>query len=156
AKMLLPLLGGSPGVWNTCMVFFQATLLIAYLYADVISHRLTAKQQALIHVIILACAFVVLPVRISPSAAPPVDINPIPWLLFTLTLTVGLPFFAVSTTAPLLQKWFSELGLTSSRDPYFLYAASNLGSLLGLLSYPFLIEPALSLKAQASDWQIAF
>src|SRR5438094_659248 len=148
AKMVLPRLGGTPAVWNTCMVFFQAALLAGYTYAHLTTSWFGVRRQAGLHLILLAAPLLVLPITVNESWVPPGDANPIPWLLGLLLVSVGLPFFVVSTSAPLLQKWFASTGHPSAQDPYFLYGASNLGSMLALLSYPTLIEPHLSLAAR--------
>ncbi len=153
-KILLPLLGGSPAVWNTCMVFFQGALLAGYGYSHVLTTRLSAKRQALVHCVLLALAAATLPMPVDvgdPSGA-----DPVRWLLTTLLLTVGLPFFVVSTTGPLLQRWFSTTDHAKAKDPYFLYAASNAGSLTGLLAYPAIVEPLLGRKAQTFAWTVGF
>src|SRR5215471_3063020 len=141
AKLVLPLLGGTPAVWNTCMVFFQAMLLIGYAYAHAAPRWLGVRRQAILQVVLLGLPIFVLPLGLPEGWTPPGSANPIPWLLAFLGVAVGLPFFVLSTNTPLLQKWFADSGHTSARDPYFLYAASNLGSILALLSYPILIEP---------------
>lgn len=155
-KILLPLLGGTPAVWNTCMVFYQTLLFLGYLYA----HRLTThsehQRQIQIHTALLIFSFIALPVGLSDNITPPTDSNPTLWLIWTLFIAIGVPFFVVSTTAPLLQKWFSQCGHASSHDPYYLYAASNAGSLLALLSYPFLIEPNIGLASQRIVWSFAY
>jgi len=156
ARMVLPLLGGSPAVWNTAMVFYQAVLLAGYGYAHWLTSRFRGRIQFSIHGCLLLLAALTLPVGISGHWQPPSDANPIPWLLGMLTLSIGLPFFAVSTTSPLLQRWFSLTRHPDAHDPYFLYVASNAGSLLGLLSYPLLIEPNTSLKWQSGGWAIGF
>lgn len=156
AKMVLPRLGGSPAVWNTCVVFFQAAMLAGYAYAHVSSRRLTLGQQAAVHVLLIVLAAFVLPVAIPADWVPPVDGSPIPGLLALLFVTIGAPFFIVSATAPLLQKWFSETDHPSARDPYFLYAASNLGSIAALLAYPFLVEPLWPLSLQSEGWTISY
>src|SRR5438552_1206245 len=148
AKMVLPLLGGTPAVWNTCMVFFQAALLAGYAYAHALTTRFSVRRQLLLHMVVLALPILVLPIGIG-NWVPPYESNPILWLLALLCVSVGLPFFVLSTSAPLLQKWFASTGHKAGRDPYFLYAASNLGSMLALLSYPILVEPGLPLKANA-------
>jgi len=145
-KILLPLLGGSPAVWNTCLVFFQTALLAGYCYAHVLARRVPLRLQVAVHAAMLAAAATFLPVATLPG---PPDGPPIPWLLGTLALTVGPPFIALSATAPLLQRWFSVTHDRAARDPYFLYAASNAGSLGSLLAYPFIIEPALSRGSQS-------
>ncbi|MBW4497007.1 MAG: fused MFS/spermidine synthase [Oscillatoria princeps RMCB-10] len=152
AKMILPLLGGSPSVWNTCLFFFQAILLLGYGYGHLTTAWWGARRQAVTHSILLLLPVACLPVAVSKSWVPPQDGSPIPGLLALLLVSAGLPFFVVSTTAPLVQKWFAGTGHPSSQDPYFLYSASNLGSLLGLLSYPTLIEPNFSLTRQSWLW----
>jgi hypothetical protein len=156
ARMALPLLGGSPSVWNTALVFYQATLLAGYLYADVSARLLGVRRQAVLHILLLLSALAVLPIRIAANWTPPTDVNPTMSLLGLLVSSVGLPFFAVSTTAPLLQRWFTKTGHPSAADPYFLYAASNAGSFLALLSYPLLVEPLLPLSIQARSWAIGY
>jgi hypothetical protein len=151
-KMVLPLLGGTPAVWNTCMVFFQALLLAGYAYAHASTARLGVRRQSLAHLAVLVLPLAVLPIGLSHATAPPGDAAPVPWLLLTLTLAVGLPFFVVATSGPLLQQWFTATGHPSARDPYFLYAASNLGSLLALVAYPVVVEPAYALAEQSRLW----
>ena len=151
AKMALPRLGGSPAVWNTSLMFFQIVLLVGYGYAHLSTQRLGLRAQVTVHAVALAAPLLVLPVAL-PHWSPPGASAPIPWLLGLLVVTVGLPFFVVSTASPLTQRWFSARGHRLSADPYFLYAAGNAGSLLGLLSYPFLIEPRYTLAEQASLW----
>ena len=152
AKMALPLLGGSPAVWNTCMVFFQAVLLAGYGYTHAVTRRLGARRQAALHLGLLLLPLLVLPIRIPPAWAPPAQQNPIPWLLTLLLMSVGLPFFMLSTIAPTLQAWYARTGHPSAQDPYFLYGASNLGSIVALLSYPILLEPRLRLAEQSVLW----
>ena len=156
ARLVLPLLGGSPAVWNTTQVFFQAALLAGYAYAYVTSRWLTPRRQILLHVCLLLAPLLVLPIAIPQGWTPPTTSNPAPWLLALLTISVGLPFFVVSTSGPLLQQWFARTGHRSAADPYFLYAASNLGSLLALLSYPVVIEPTLRLMDQSRVWTIGY
>ena len=155
-KILLPLLGGSPSVWNTCMVFYQTILFLGYLYAHYLSTRLTQHRQIMVHVGLILVSFIALPVGLPDQIAPPTESNPTFWLLGILFVSIGLPFFVISTTAPLVQKWFSNVGHHTSDDPYFLYAASNAGSLIALLSYPFVIEPNIGLSNQQSFWSIGF
>ena len=154
-KALLPLLGGTPSVWNTAMMFFQIVLLAGYLYAHAIA-RLKRGQQALIHGVILLGALVVLPFGSTTGLTPPTEGSPLPWLVRTLVVMAGLPFFAVSASAPLLQSWFGTTGHKDSRDPYFLYAASNAGSLGALLGFPFVLEPALSVGGQGWGWAAGY
>jgi hypothetical protein len=155
-KMVLPLLGGSPAVWNTCMVFYQAALLGGYAYAHAAPRWLGLKRQALLHLGLLLLGALALPIGIARGWTPPASSSPIPWLLLVLTASVGLPFFVVSATAPLLQRWFSHTGHAAARDPYFLYGASNLGSMTALLSYPFLVEAHLRLAEQARVWALGY
>lgn len=155
-KLILPKLGGTPQVWNTCMVFFQSVLLLGYAYTHSLSTRLKLRQQLMVH-----CALLVVPIGLiiwQPFYStvyewePPTGGNPIPQTLMLLATLVGIPFFVVSTTAPLLQKWFAYSGDPAAKDPYFLYGASNLGSLLSLLFYPVLIEPFAALPFQTDIW----
>lgn len=155
-KILLPLLGGSPAVWNTCMVFYQTILFLGYLYAHWLSTHFRQNRQILIHFAVIIISFLALPLALPENSIPPTENNPTFWLLKTLFLAIGLPFFVVSTTAPLIQKWFSLIGHKTSDDPYFLYAASNTGSLIALLSYPFLLEPSIGLTHQKIYWSIAY
>ena len=155
-KLLLPLLGGTPAVWNTCMVFYQTLLFLGYLYAHFLSSRCGTQRQIQIHTGLLLLSIIALPVGLAPELSPPTEGNPSFWLVRTLFMAIGIPFFVVSTTAPLLQKWFAEYGHQHSRDPYFLYAASNAGSLLALLSYPFVIEPHIGLADQRLIWSVAY
>lgn len=150
---MLPALGGSPAVWNTCMVFFQGVLLLGYGYSHVLSRRLSPRAQAVVHAGVMALAFVTLPIAVQ--VGPPQG-SPVLWLLATLSVIVALPFFVVSTTGPLLQRWFSHSSHASARDPYFLYIASNAGSAIGLLAYPFLLEPTLSRHDQGVAWTIGY
>lgn len=151
-KMLLPLLGGSPAVWNTCLVFFQAALLLGYLYAHGQGKWFNIRTQVVIHVALLAGYFLIMPIAVPSNWEPPTNSNPIPWLLLVLSVAVGLPFVLLSSTAPLLQSWYSKSGGQWASDPYFLYVASNTGSLVGLLAYPLLIEPNLRLTQQSWAW----
>ncbi len=156
AKMVLPRLGGSPAVWSTCLVFFQAVLLLGYTYAHLLTRLLSRPMQILVHVaVLLPLAALVLPLDLGAGAPPPGE-APALWLLMRLSLVAGLPVFAISATAPLLQRWFADLDHETAGDPYFLYAASNAGSLLALLAYPLLVEPALPLDRQATLWSCGF
>jgi hypothetical protein len=158
-KMVLPTLGGSPSVWNTCMVFFQAVLLAGYFYAYLV-RKLPVKGQIVLHSLILLSAGVLLPI-----AKLPVDPAEIPqdgglhlswWLCLYLAKIAGGPFFVLSSTAPLLQSWFSRTDHPSAKDPYFLYVASNAGSVLGLIAYPFVIEPLLGVSRQGVWWSAGY
>lgn len=156
ARLVLPLLGGTPGVWNTCMVFFQAILLAGYAYAHAAPSWLGLRQHAIIHAVMLLLPLAVLPIAVPADWPAPDSNQPIVWLLGLLLVAVGLPFFAVSTSAPLLQRWFAASSDRFARDPYFLYAASNAGSLLALLSYPLLLEPTLRLSQQSRCWTAGY
>jgi hypothetical protein len=156
ARLVLPRLGGSPAVWNTAMLFYQVVLLAGYAYAHLVTARLRARRQAALHAAVLLVPFLVLPLGIPPRWVPPVERSPIPWLLALMLVRVGPPFAVLSATSPLLQSWFARTGHRAARDPYCLYAASNVGSLLGLLSYPFLIEPRLRLGAQSALWEAGY
>ncbi|MBT3495058.1 MAG: fused MFS/spermidine synthase [Rhodospirillaceae bacterium] len=156
SKMVLPLLGGSPAVWNIAMVFFQATLLAGYLYAHLGQRYLRPKRQAVVHLILLALAFSALPIAVAADLHPPNDGQPAVWLLVLLTLSVGLPFFALAATAPMLQSWFAYTGHRDAANPYILYAVSNFGSILALLAYPVLLEPVLTLGQQSLTWAVGF
>jgi hypothetical protein len=154
--MILPVLGGTPAVWNTCMVFFQACLLTGYAYAHAIGRGfgLNGRWQTVLHGGVLLVPLVALPIRVADdtSLASLPSRDPTAWLLGRLLVGVGLPFFVVSTTSPLLQRWFSKTGHAESSDPYFLYVASNAGSIMALLAYPFLIEPNVGLSNQSRIW----
>ncbi len=152
AKMVLPLLGGTPTVWNTCMLFFQGVLLAGYGYTHVLTGRFGHRGQMALHFTVLFSAIVALPIAVPHDWSPPTVATPVFWLLWLLVVSVGAPVFAVSTTTPLLQRWFAETDHTSASDPYFLYAASNLGSVLALLGYPLLIEPNFALADQGWLW----
>lgn len=156
ARMLLPYLGGAPSVWNTCMVFFQTLLLAGYAYSHFITQRLGVKAQTALHLSLLALAAAVLPLEISEASVQSLtgQTTPVLWLLKSLMLMVGLPFLMLSTGGPLLQQWFSKTGHSAAKDPYFLYSASNLGSLAALLGYPLLVEPNLRLSQQS--WLLTF
>lgn len=154
AKMVLPLLGGAPSVWITAMLFFQATLLIGYAYAHGITRLMNTRRLVIVHLAVLLIALISLPV--SVAAVPPAEGAPVLWLIGLLALSVGLPFFAVSTSAPLLQRWFAQSGHGHAADPYFLYGASNLGSMVALLSYPTLVEPLLTLQMQSWIWSFGY
>jgi len=159
--MILPLLGGTPAVWSTCMVFFQAALLGGYAYAHASTTRLQPSRQALLHLVALTLPFAVLPLAANPGLLRGGETNPVLDVLTLLSVSVGLPFLVVSATAPLLQQWFTRTGHPAARDPYFLYAASNLGSMLALLGYPTLVEPRLPLRGaswltQTTLWSLGY
>ena len=156
AKSVLPILGGTPMVWNTCVLFFQIMLLGGYAYAHGVTKWLGSRRSSVVYIGVLLLPALTLPFAIRPDATPPVEGNPIGWLLLLLARSIGLPFFALSATASVLQRWFAETDHPSAKDPYFLYAASNLGSLLALLMYPIAIEPALPLRMQSRVWSIGY
>ncbi len=161
-KMMLPLLGGTPAVWNTCMVFFQAVLLAGYGYAHASNHWLGARKQAALHMGVLLLPIPLLflifngPKDVLANLITGRESNPIPALLLVLTVLVGLPMFVVCSSAPILQKWFANTDHPAAKDPYFLYAASNFGSILGLFGYPLVVEPFFSLAGQRVTWSISF
>jgi hypothetical protein len=150
-KMVLPFLGGAPAVWNTCMVFYQAVLLAGYAYAHWGYRTLGLRRQSVVHTGLMLLAWAVLPIGVVAWMLPPAEKWPTIWLLLVLTVSVGLPFFVLSGVSPMLQAWFAQGG-RNSRDPYWLYAASNVGSLGGLLAYPFFFEPRWTLHQQAWIW----
>lgn len=156
AKMILPLLGGTPSVWNTCMMFFQVVLLAGYGYAHLSGTKARVSRQIIIHLSILVIACIVLPVAIPRQWAPSAESNPIGGILLLLLISVGPPFFVLSATAPLLQQWFARTGHPSAGDPYFLYSASNLGSMLALIGYPIWIEPHFRLAEQGRSWSLGY
>lgn len=155
-RMILPKFGGSAAVWSAALLFFQATLLAGYAYAHFMTAWLGVRRSLIIHIGFVLLPLLALPIAIPQEWWPPAESNPIPWLLGYLLISAGLPFLVVSTGAPLFQKWFAETGHPHGRDPYFLYAASNIGSLTGLLSYPILIEPILGLKQQSWFWAAGY
>ena len=156
AKMALPLLGGAPAVWNTAMLFFQTVLLLGYVYVHLATRLLGAKTQAWLHLAVMGLAFIALPISVATGwNRPPLD-APLIWLVGLFAVSVGLPFFAVAANAPLLQKWFSRTRHAAAGDPYFFYAASNLGSLSALVAYPTVIEPWIGRVSQSWAWTAAY
>jgi hypothetical protein len=155
-KMVLPLLGGSPAVWTTCVLFFQGALLLGYLYAHFGPRWLGLRRHIVTHLVLLTLCLLVLPVSVVGVTGTFRFDHPNLWLLWVLIISLGAPFTLLSSTGPLLQVWFAKTSHPRAHYPYFLYAASNLGSLLALLSYPFLIEPAITLGEQARLWSIGF
>lgn len=152
ARMALPQLGGAPAVWNSAMLVYQALLLGGYSYAHLLG-KLVPKAQAAVHIVVLLCAAVWLPIGVSATQVP-VGIEPAIWAPWLLTASIGPLFFAISAQAPLLQRWFAFV--CPGRDPYALYAASNVGSFAGLIAYPLLVEPLLPLRAQSWGWSIGY
>ncbi len=155
ARQVLPMLGGTPAVWTTCMLFFQVTLLAGYTY----SHRAPGwlfLRLPRFHLVMLALPLLPLSISLPPFWMAFEGTGAIVGLLLMLALTVGLPFFVLATTAPLVQRWYAQSGRVGAKDPYFLYAASNAGSLVGLLAYPLLIEPMLPLGQQRVLWTAGY
>jgi hypothetical protein len=153
-KRLLPLLGGAPAVWNTCMVFFQSALLVGYALAHALS-KLKSRRQLALYLALLAAGLLAFRGAFSPAVPPGLEASPVLWLLGTLARDVFLPFCALAAAGPLLQKWYARADPRVS-DPFFLYSASNLGSLGALLAYPVLIEPFFPLRTQAAAWSIGY
>ena len=156
AKMILPRLGGAPSVWAVSMCFFQAMLLAGYGYAFALNRWLRDGHALSLHLWLMALAGLTLPFGLPAAFAAPPEGDAYLWLIGLLAVGIGLPFFAVSANAPLLQAWFSRTHHRHASDPYFLYGASNLGSLSALIAYPLLIEPAIGLAAQSLVWSAAF
>jgi hypothetical protein len=155
-KMVLPRLGGAPTVWSIAMVFFQAALLAGYSYAHVLVRRLKPRPGAFVHLCLLACAGATLPIAVSTLfGTPPNDGIPL-WLIGLFSASIGLPFVALSASAPLLQGWFAGTAHARARNPYVLYAASNLGSFAALFAYPSVVEPFLTLREQSRLWSMGF
>jgi len=153
AKLVLPQLGGSPAVWNTSQAFFQMALLVGYGYAHFLQKLGSVRRQITVHIVALVIAALVLPLRISGLLGETSSTAPTLWLLGVLTLSIGLPFAILSATAPLVQAWYARtMTGQGAKEPYALYAASNLGSLLALLAYPIVMEPLMTLHAQRYSW----
>jgi hypothetical protein len=153
AKQILPWFGGSAGVWTTCLVFFQSVLLAGYAYAD-LTNRMGARRQALLHVALLAISLAFLPILASSGWKPRGDEEPISRILLLLVVTIGLPYFLLSTTTPLLQSWYWLR--FQSAVPYRLFALSNFASLLALLGFPLFFEPAFNLTQLGRGWSFVF
>src|SRR6478735_1365273 len=157
SKAILPWFGGTPAVWTVCLLFFQSILFAGYAYAHFTNHWLRPSQQAIVHLvmIIAALAFIAW-LRVVPGASlqPRGDADPTRAILTILAITIGLPYLVLSATGPLLQAWFARS--FPGRTPYRLYALSNVGSLLALLSYPFVFERQFDLHAQANLWSAGF
>ncbi len=154
AKQILPWFGGSAAVWTTCLVFFQFALLAGYFYSDWTTRKLGAKRQTLVHLLLVAVALLLLPIIPDVSWKPKGDEEPSLRILLLLSVTIGLPYFLLSTTSPLVQAWFARSYPQAS--PYRLFALSNLASMLALLGYPFLFEPFFTTRHQAIGWSIGF
>jgi hypothetical protein len=154
AKTILPWFGGSSAVWTTAMLFFQATLLAGYAYAHVVGSMRSVRAQKIIHLCVLVAAVASLPILPDPQLKPTGSEEPISRILVILATSVGLPYLVVSSTGPLVQRWYVMSAGPGS--PYRYFSLSNAGSLLGLVSYPFVIEPALGQVSQSTGWSIAF
>lgn len=156
AKMVLPVLGGAPSVWAVALCFFQAALLAGYCYAHFVIQKVPAATSGFVHLGVCLIALIALPIALPAGADNPPAGDAYLWQLKIFAIAIGLPFVAVAANAPLLQAWFARTGHAQGGDPYFLYAASNLGSLLALLSYPLVLEPAFGLTALSFAWSIGF
>jgi hypothetical protein len=161
AKFVLPSFGGTPAVWTGSMLFFQAALLTSYLYVHATTTWLGARRQAILHLVVVALPLLLFvltgPIDVPAEEwAPSAGGNPLFWLLGLLAVAIGLPFFAVSATNPLIQRWLADTDRPSARDPYFLYMASNLGSIIGLLGYPLVVERELKLVTQGWIWTLGY
>lgn len=156
AKMALPRLGGSAAVWSLALVFFQGILLLGYGYAHILVKAFSLRTGAIIHVLVMSSAVISLPIGIAAGWDIPPEEGEAFWLIGLFAASVGLPFFAISANAPLLQSWFARSGHAQSHDPYFLYGASNAGSFAALLAYPILVEPFLSLVPQTQAWSAGY
>jgi hypothetical protein len=156
AKMVLPRLGGSPAVWSVAMVFFQSLLLAGYVYAHLLMRINNRAIAIAAHLALLIIAFLTLPLAIAAGFGDPPTSGYAIWLLGLFVASIGLPFFALAANNPLLQAWFVRTGHPDGADPYFLYASSNVGSFLALLSYPFVFEPIFTLRTQNLLWTCGY
>ena len=156
ARMVLPRLGGSPSVWSVAMVFYQTALLAGYGYAHLLNRWLPPSRAAFVHFVVLACAALTLPIGIAAGFDAPPSTGLGFWLFGLFALSIGLPFVALSASAPMLQRWFVASGHVQAKNPYVLYAASNIGSFAALMAYPFVIEPLFPLRTQAMVWSFGF
>src|SRR5712691_4083946 len=155
-KMVLPRLGGSPSVWSVAMVFYQTVLLAGYAYAHFLTSRLPGRLSVVVLVWMQIAATFALPLAIAGGWGRPPAQGETFWLLGLFTVSIGLPFFALSANGPLLQAWFARTDHPAAKDPYFLYVASNIGSFLALISYPLALEPLVRLGDQAKLWSLSF
>src|SRR5215470_12711223 len=153
-KIILPWFGGVAAVWTVCLLFFQVLLLLGYLYAHLLTQHFARRTQGWIHTALLAASLLVLPILPRNSLKPAGPEHPALHILEVLTLAVGLPFFVLSATSPLLQAWWANT--TKDEGVYRFYALSNAGSLLGLLTYPVLVEPRLTIPHQGWGWSFAY
>lgn len=155
-KMVLPRLGGAAAVWSVAMVFFQATLFAGYAYAHLLTRFAPGRGSVLIHLALLLIACLALPLHLAGGWGQPPSRGEAFWLLGLFAASIGLPFFALAANGPLMQAWFVRTDHPSARDPYFLFAASNVGSFLALISYPTVVEPFLRLGEQTWLWTVGF
>jgi hypothetical protein len=156
ARMVLPAFGGSPQVWTTAMLFFQTALLAGYGYTHLATNFFNRRAQLWVHLIVLAIPLAFLPIQLTVAPSGTEGIAPSLELLGALTLGVAVPFVVIASSGPLVQRWFSWSGHAWANDPYFLYAAGNIGSIGGLLFYPFLVEPNLSVVQQSRYWMFGY
>src|SRR5512143_1810232 len=154
AKQILPWFGGSAAVWTTCLVFFQFLLLFGYAYADWTTRKLRSRRQVTLHMVLLALSLVVLPIVPDVAWKPVGDEEPTLRILGLLLATIGLPYFLLSTTGPMVQAWFARA--FPAGTVYRLFALSNLASLLALLSYPFAVEPWITTRQQSYGWTTGY
>jgi hypothetical protein len=155
-KMVLPRLGGSPSVWSVAMVFFQTLLLAGYAYAHALTRSFSSRTAVLVQIAVMAVAVLFLPLSIRAGWGRPPETGAALWLISLFAASIGLPFFALSANGPLLQAWFSRTDHPAAHNPYFLYAASNVGSFLALIAYPLVIEPFVPLTGQTWAWSAGF
>src|ERR687887_2578116 len=155
-KLVLPRFGGAPSVWSVAIVFFQTALLAGYAYAHWLTRYAPGRLPVAVHLAVMIAAVFALPISISAGWDRPPETGQALWLIGLFTASIGLPFFALAANSPLLQAWFARTDHPAAQDPYFLYAASNVGSFLALLSYPLIIEPLIRLTDQTWIWTIGF
>ncbi|MFO0231816.1 MAG: hypothetical protein ACK51M_01895, partial [Burkholderiales bacterium] len=158
AKMILPWFGGSSSVWSTCIVFFQTVLLLGYGYVHWLNEKVSRERQPVVHAVLLLLSLATLPVAADAAWKGTTLEYPSLAVLAVLAVACGAPYLLLSTTGPLMQVWYARVGIASGdgSKTYRLYALSNLASMLALISYPILIEPALAVQAQANVWSVAY
>src|SRR5215471_15727532 len=155
-KMVLPRFGGTPSVWSVAIVFFQAALLAGYAYAHWLTRYAGSRASVLVHLAVMIAAAFALPLSVAQGWGRPPPAGEALWLIGLFSASIGLPFFALAANSPLLQAWFARTDHPAARDPYFLYAGSNVGSFLALVSYPSLLEPLTRLGDQTRLWSFGF
>src|ERR1044072_6650744 len=157
AKLLLPRVGGTPAVRTTCILFSQVLLLAGISYVLFTTAWIGPRRQVVLHVVVVLLSVLYLPLTLGGNVGSVSEQKyPALWLFASMFTAIGLPLFLISTTSPLLQKWFTLTGHVSANDPYFLFAVSNAGSLLALISYPLLLEPNLKLSRQSQLWVVGY